>query len=198
MTTWIFAVFKKNQDICRQCLFVHKKNGLYLRNSCAVDSPIRFEEQNNVVTNKNKISGAIFCLQQLKCPTKKTHNHCHPWNLILLIFLLLRLRSPYESVYKHIEIKKNGKWMKERRPAWVTHIYTYIAYTLKLKDILLTFLHVYVENTIKVIGKTHLRRKWLKNQQRTGETKGNPYSTLPKPKVDYYYFCITLIYITYM
>lgn len=53
------------------CVCSLKKNVLYSRNSCAVDSPIRFEEQNNVVTNKNKISGAIFCLQQLKCKKKK-------------------------------------------------------------------------------------------------------------------------------
>lgn len=52
------------------CVCSLKKNVLYSRNSCAVDSPIRFEEQNNVATNKDKISGAIFCLQQLKCKKK--------------------------------------------------------------------------------------------------------------------------------
>lgn len=120
----MFCSLKKTPDICRQCLFI--KKGLYLRNSCAVDSPIRFEEQNNVVTNKNKISGAIFCLQQLKCKKKKP-NHCHPWNLTLLIFLLLRLRSPYESVYKHMAYKKK----KTRVGDTHLHVFFSLCWTVK-------------------------------------------------------------------
>lgn len=131
----MFCSLKKTPDICRQCLFVHKKIGLYLRNSCAVDSPIRFKEQNNVVTNKNKISDAIFCLQQLKCKKKtKNHNHCHPWNLTLLIFLLLKLRSPYESVYKHMAYKKklNMNAVKKTRVG-DTHLHVFfpLCWTVK-------------------------------------------------------------------
>lgn len=61
--------------------------------------------------------------------------------------------------------KKNGTRMQERRPAWVTHIYMvffpcveqlnsfsiyhfdYYAYTFKLKDIYVTNLSIYTENT---------------------------------------------------